>query len=123
MVKGIVYTIEAVIGALLVLLGMMIIFPIQRQSTTGLSETGYFCLEYMDIKGTLRHYAVNDTSELNNSLRNCLPASTDFAYKVCSSSDCIASVPVDRDVYATSYLIAGENSYNRLLINLWIWFK
>jgi len=122
--KAMLYTVEAILGALLVLIGIMSIFPIQQQKEMIFSDVGYSCLNYLDQKGFLRHYAVNDLiTELNNSLKNCLPSVTEFNFKICSSSDCKESTPTDKNVYLSSYIIAGENSYDKRLINLWVWLK
>lgn len=122
--KAMLYTLEAILGAVLVLVGIISIFPIQQQKEMIFSDVGYSCLSYLDQKGFLRHYAVNDmVTELNNSLKNCLPSVADFKIKICSSSDCKDTTPTDRDVYLSSYLIAGENAYNNKLINLWVWLK
>lgn len=121
--KAMLYTIEAVFGAILILVGIMSIFPIQQQETA-FSDVGYSCLNYLDREGILRYYAVNDMiTELNNSLKNCLPSVMDFMVKVCSSSDCKGTTPTDKSVYLSSYLIAGENTYNNKLINLWVWLR
>jgi hypothetical protein len=122
--KAMLYTIEAILGAIIVLIGIMSIFPIQQQEEMIFSDVGYSCLSYLDQGGFLRYYAVNDmTTELNNSLKNCLPAVTEFKFKICSSSDCKESTPTNKNVYLSSYIIAGENSYNKRLINLWVWLK
>lgn len=122
--KAMLYTLEAILGAVLVLVGIISIFPIQQQKEMIFSDVGYSCLSYLDQKGFLRYYAVNDmVTELNNSLKNCLPSVTDFKIKICSSSDCKDTTPIDKNVYLSSYLIAGENTYNNKLINLWVWLK
>ena len=123
--KGMMHTMEAVLGAILVLIGIMFIFPTQQRGEINFSENGYSCLNYLDQKGLLRYYATNSMDiELNNSLKSCLPSIADFKFKVCPSSDCKdVTVPYNKTVYLSSYLIAGENIYNRLLINLWVWSK
>jgi hypothetical protein len=116
---------EAVLGSIIILIGIMLIFPTQQQREISFSESGFSCLNYLDQKGFLRYYMVNDMiTELNNSLKDCLPALADFKFKICTTSDCIDStIPYNKTVYLSSYLIAGENTYNRMLINLWIWSK
>ena len=64
------------------------------------------------------------STELNGSLKDCLPPTADFKFKVCSTVNCVdTTVPYDKAVYLSSYLIAGENTYNKRLINIWIWSK
>jgi len=119
------HTMEAILGAVLVLVGIMLIFPNQQQKEVSFSEIGYSCLNYLDQKGLLRYYMINEmNTELNDSLKSCLPTLTDFNFKICSTSDCINNtIPYNKTVYLSSYLIAGENAYNRKLINLWVWLK
>jgi hypothetical protein len=123
--KGMMHTMEAILGSIIVLVGIIIIFPTQPRSEIRFSEIGYYCLSYLDQEGLLRYYAINNmNTELNNSLKSCLPAVADFKFKICSASDCIdTSVPYGKTVYLSSYLFAGENTYNRRLINLWTWSK
>jgi len=123
--RGMMHTLEAVLGSALVLVGIMMIFPIQQQGEIKFSEAGYSCLSYLDQNGFLRYYAVNSmNTELDSSLKSCLPVVADFKFKICSSSDCIDNnIPYNKTVYLSSYLIAGENDYNRKVINLWVWSK
>ncbi|MEM3609611.1 MAG: hypothetical protein QXK49_03025 [Candidatus Aenigmatarchaeota archaeon] len=123
--KGMMYTIEAVIGAILVLIGITFIFPAQQQKELNLLETSFNCLIYLDQRGLLRYYAENNmNNELKDSLKSCLPPILDFKFKICSTSNCIeTTIPYDKEVYLSSYLIAGENTYNKKLINLWVWLK
>ena len=116
---------EAILSSVIILIGITIIFPIQQSSEISFSKIGYDCLEYLDQKGLLRYYAGNSMIiELNNELKNCLPSVADFKIKICTTSDCRdTTIPYDKTVYLSSYLIAGENTYNRELINLWIWSK
>jgi hypothetical protein len=123
--KAILYTLEAIFGAVLILVGIMFIYPTQQQTEISFSEVSYNCFKQLDQTGLLRNYATNSMiTELNNSLRECLPPITDFKFKICETSDCVdISVPYDKPVYLSSYLIAGDTSYNRKLINLWVWSK
>jgi hypothetical protein len=116
---------EAILGSILILLGIMLIFPTQQQREISFSETGYSCLNSLDQKGLLRNYMINSmNTELNNSLKDCLPSIADFKFKICSSSNCIdTTIPYNKTVYLSSYLIAGESTYNKKLINLWIWLR
>lgn len=122
--RGMLYTLEAILATVMILVGIVSIFPIQEQKETIFSDVGRSCLSYLDQNGLLRHYAVNGMeAELASSLRNCLPQVTDFSVKICSSSNCTASIPGEETVYLSSYLIAGENSYNKKLVELWVWRK
>jgi len=120
-----IHTMEAVLGTLLILGGIILIFPTQQQNEINFSDITYSCLSNLDQRGLLRYYAINNmNTELNNSLKSCLPPIADFTFKTCSSSSCIdTTIPYNKTVYLSTYFIAGENSYNRKIINLWIWSK
>jgi len=121
--KGAIHTLEAILGSVLILVGIIMIFP-NQQSEKGFSNIGYSCLNYLDQKGLLRQYATSDDTDFNNSLKSCLPSTLDFKYKVCESTDCKdTTIPYNKTVYLSSYLIAGENTFNKRIINLWIWSK
>lgn len=123
MVKGIVYTLEAAIGTVIVLLGIITIFPIQS-SRAGLSDVGYNCLSFLGQNGSLRQYAESGMlDQINISLSTCIPSVMDFTFMVCSTADCIGSLPSGKTIYASSYVIAGYDTYNKKLINLWMWMK
>jgi hypothetical protein len=120
-----IHTMEAVLGTLLILGGIMLIFPIQQQNEINFSDISYSCLGMLEQKGLLRHYVSNNmNTELNNNLRDCLPSVADFKFKICSSSSCMdTTIPYNKTVYLSSYLIAGENTYDRKVINIWVWSK
>jgi hypothetical protein len=121
--KGVIYTLEAVIGTIILVAGITAVLQ-NPQEQPGFSSTGYMCLESLDKTGQLALFAVSDMDdELAASLRGCLPATLDFAVKVCPSADCSESLPSGRSVYASSYIIAGHDSYDRKLVNLWVWMR
>lgn len=123
--KAMLYTLEAIFGATLILVGLFFISPTQQQKEFKFSETGYSCLINLDQTGLLRYYIVNNMrTELNNSLITCLPPILDFTFEICTTSTCKStSMPYDKSVYLSSYLIAGYTNYTKKLINLWVWLK
>jgi len=122
--KGFSHTLETVFGALLILITLLNIYTNPPRTETKLSELGYNCLSSIDNKGFLRYYALNALySDLNNKLRDCLPFLIDFKFRICSTSDCSIQLPESKSVFLSSYFIAGNDSFNPTLINLWIWFK
>ncbi|MFH0928736.1 MAG: hypothetical protein V1818_00060 [Candidatus Aenigmatarchaeota archaeon] len=121
--KATMYTIEAVIGTLILLIGVISIFPLEQEGEFQFSYHGYDCLKYLDDAGVLRRYAYNGmNAELNSSLYNCLPRTAGYAFKICSSSPCIETLP-EKDVVLSSYLVSGETTYDPRIINLWVWSK
>ena len=124
MVKGFVKTLEAGIAIALILVSMVFLFPEKTVIKPKISDTGYNCLKYLDNKGILRQYAVNNMeANLISDLRSCIPPSLDYKAKICLTSSCISQTPVDKEVFLSSYLIAGEDSFKQALINLWVWTK
>jgi hypothetical protein len=122
--KATIHTVEAVIGALILMVGVMSIYPIEGSSDFHFSDEGYNCLRYLDESGLLRSYAYNGmTDELNNSLYDCLPKITGYAFSVCMTTSCTTSLPSGKSVFLSSYLVSGENSYSPRIINLWLWLK
>ena len=122
MVKGFVKTLEAGIAISLILVSMVFLFPQKTKTEPQLSETAYDCLRYLDNKGVLRYYAVNNRQEdLVSDLRGCLPPLYSYTVKICTTSSCGTTLPDDKTIFLSSYLIAGENSFNPTLINLWVW--
>ena len=124
--RATIHTIEAIIGAVILLVGVMSIYPIEETKEFYFSDQGYNCLKYLDQKGLLRYYVYHDLNDkLNNGLRACLPPISDYTFKICSTPSCISnSIPSDKSTFLSSYLIAGNSSnYDRRLINLWIWLK
>lgn len=126
--RGTIHTIEAIIGALILLVGVMSIYPIEEPREFYFSDQGYNCLKYLDQKGLLRYYIYNDLiDDLNNSLKDCLPPISDYTFKICSTPSCTTTISSNKSIFLSSYLIAGENkvttNYDPRLINLWIWSK
>jgi len=124
--RGTIHTIEAILGAVILLVGIMSIYPTEETREFYFSDQGYNCLKYLDQEGLLRYYIYNDlTDDLNNSLRNCLPPISDYSFEICLTSSCIStSIPSDKSTFLSSYLVAGNTSnYDHRLVNLWIWLK
>jgi hypothetical protein len=126
--KATVHTIEAIIGTLILLVGVTAIYPIQEVGEPYFSDEGYTCLKYLDQEGLLRYYVYNNlTDSLNNSLKSCLPSIAAYTFNLCSSIPCSAELPPDKSTFLSSYLLAGDNmapaSYEPRIINLWMWLK
>lgn len=122
--RATIHTIEAVIGTLILLVGVMSIYPIGGSTEIQFSETGHDCLKYLDDSGLLRNYVyAGMTDQLNNSLGLCLPQIAGYTFKICSTLPCTETVPADRSVFLSSYLLSGEKKYDARIINLWVWLE
>jgi len=124
MVKGFVKTLEAGIAIGLILVSMVFLFPQKTKIEPQLSDTAYECLRYLDNRGVLEYYTVNGKQEnLISDIRTCLPPLSDFTVKICKTSSCGTTLPYNKTIFLSGYLIAGDNSVNPTLINLWVWSK
>ena len=120
--KGYVKTLEAIIAVVLILVSMVFLFPEKTRVEPQASDIGYNCLKYLNYEGVLRYYAVNNLeSDLINDLGNCLPPILSYTAKICTYTPCNTELPADKTTFLSSYLIAGEDSINPTLINLWVW--
>ena len=106
--KGVTDTIEAVIGAIVILCVMMFLFTSQPVQEQDMYDTAYTCLEY-----------AKDFSDMNSALRTCLPSSYDFQARICySPTVCIpsASLPVNTTITSAEYIDSGPR-----LIKIWVY--
>lgn len=122
--RATIHTIEAVIGTLILLVGVMSFYPMEQRTDFYFSDDGYACLKYMDDAGVLRNYVYNSmTDELNSTLRECLPQIIDYTFKICATTTCTTDLPADKSVFLSSYLLSGDKTYDKKIINLWLWSK
>ncbi len=124
MVKGFIKTLEASISIVLILISTVFLFPERVESEPQVSHVVYDCLKSIDDKGSLRNYAVNNLeASLVSDLAGCVPPLYDYAIKICTSTSCNSQLPADKEVFLTSYIVAGEDSFRPTLINLWVWLR
>jgi hypothetical protein len=124
MVKGFEKTLEAAIAIVLILVSMVFLFIGKEITEPQMSATGYECLKNLDNQGLLRYYAANDLGErLNADLKTCIPSLLNYTTKICTTSTCNAVLPLNKTVFLSTYLIAGDNSFNPRLVDLWVWLK
>ena len=122
MVKGFIKTMEASIAIVLILVSIVFLFTQVKAYEPQVSDAGYNCLKNLDDRGKLSYYAENGLeANLNSDLRGCVPPLFNYAVEICTTPRCITTLPSDRAVSLSSYLIAGDNSFNPTLVNLWIW--
>ena len=120
--KGFIKTLEAGIAIVLMLVSIVFLFTQREAHKTQMSDAGYNCLRNLDNNGTLRYYSENNLeAELTSDLRGCIPPLFNYSVKICTSSSCISQLPFNKEIFLSSYLIAGESSFEPALINLWVW--
>ena len=124
MVKGFEKTLEAAIAIVLILVSIIFLFTNKEITEPQLSATGYECLKNLDNQGMLRYYAANGLEDrLNADLKTCIPPLLNYTTKICATSTCNTVLPINKTVFLSTYLIAGDNSFNPRLVDLWVWLK
>jgi hypothetical protein len=124
MVKGFEKTLEAAIAIVLILVSIIFLFTNKEITEPQLSATGYECLKNLDNQGMLRYYAANGLEDrLNADLKTCIPSLLNYTTKICATSTCNTVLPINKTVFLSTYLIAGDNSFNPRLVDLWVWLK
>ena len=117
-------TLEALIAGMILLASVVILFPPSVIAQSQVPSISYNCLKDLDNKGLLRYYAENfQASELEDSLKSCLPSTLDYKVKICDSSDCNPDSLPNKEVVLSSYVISGDQKSENRLINMWLWFR
>ncbi len=125
--KGAMYTLEAMIAALLILSTVVSLysFPKQQENPDAVTikEKGYSCINDLDNRGLLRHYALsNDTIGIRSYLQECLPKALNFSASFCQA--CAPDTPGNKSIVSLSYLIAGEGTlFQPTNAILFLWSK
>ena len=123
--KGILHILEAVTAVIIIILGVGFVYPMREKVELSVADVGYKCLTSLDQEGLLKYYVSNDmTSSLNNSLRNCITSAIDFNFKICDSAVCNPeSIPDNKEIFTSSYLVSGYETYDSNLVNVWLWIR
>lgn len=101
--KGFTNTIEAVIGAVIILSVMMWLFQTPATQETSSYSMAYNCLKY-----------AKDSANVDAKLRECIPISYNYQFKVCGS-DCSAALPSNVTVTSADYISNGK------IMKLWMY--
>ncbi len=123
--KGFMYTLEAMIAALIILSALVTVYSFSRQQenfdSAIIKEKGYSCVKDLDSGGILRYYALsNDSSGMRGYFQNCLPRSLNFSVSFCRA--CAAGLPGNKTIVSVNYLVAGEGAtFQPTSINLFLW--
>lgn len=128
--KGYLYTLEAMIAALIIMSTVVVLYinpqgKPQFEAST-LKDRGYACLKYLDNKGLLRYYAIqNNSQSLQAELQSCLPNLANFTTSFCTTSvNCTATeLPGNKTIVLADYIVAGQADFQPTLINLYLWSR
>ena len=123
--KGFVKTMEASLSIILILATVVFLFSGDKNYASQVPDKPSICLQYIENRGLLSYYAFNDMKvELEDDLRSCMPPSFNYTVSICQSSSCSSdSLPLGKEVFVSSYLVAGDKEMKPSLINLWFWSK
>ncbi|MEM5812353.1 MAG: hypothetical protein QXN71_01815 [Candidatus Aenigmatarchaeota archaeon] len=91
-----------------------------KTSTQDFSIRAYEKLKELDDKGTLRPYAAaGDWGSINSQVRIY---DMNHSIEICDiSGNCVGYKPEAFNVWVGSYIISGYQSYQPLLIKLYLW--
>lgn len=123
--KGMMYTLEAVIAAVLILATLITVYSFPKQEAgfdaATIKESGYSCIKNLDGRGVLRYYALsNDSVGIRSYFQGCLPRSLNFSMQFCAA--CALDVPGNKTIVSVNYVIAGEAAlFQPTNANLFLW--
>ncbi len=108
--KGVVNTIEALIGAIMILGLMIFLFTPQPMQEPDMYRTSYTCLKY-----------AKDSENIKTSLDQCIPDTYKFDYRICETADCpasglVSSLPENTTIVSAEYIDSGPR-----LIKIWVY--
>ncbi|MBI5332453.1 MAG: hypothetical protein HZB65_02685 [Candidatus Aenigmarchaeota archaeon] len=105
--KGTMKTLEAVLAASILLIGMGFIFmPKTSSATDGMKEQGYSALQYLADSGELRKYA-----ESEQNIDILLDPLLDYNFKgMFCKEGCKTDLPDNKEIVIVDYYISGYAS-------------
>ncbi|MFB6088511.1 MAG: hypothetical protein ABEK36_01905 [Candidatus Aenigmatarchaeota archaeon] len=127
MTKGMMYSLEAIIGALIIFSIMLYVIaspytPPEFKFQT-IKDSSYSCLEGLDDENILRNFVNNnDTESIENALEECLPRTIDYEVKICRETCTEADLPKNETRVAVNYFISGHGSHfdpTKILLISW----
>ncbi len=121
--KGYLHTLESMIAGILILSTILIIYngSVETSSfeSVSMADSAYECLKYLDSKGILRHYALNNNTQINAYISSCMPKTLNFSIGFC---DGCATANTNKTTASIIYIIAGEGStFNPIVVNMLVW--
>lgn len=130
--KAYLATVEAIIGIVILLIVVFSVLP--RKDLSEDKEVPFivessldFILKEISLNDTIRECIITDpsceTSDLFTSLLiSNIPPGHSHAAKICDTTNCVVSTPIDKDVFVDDILIASTSTeQNPKIIRLWMW--
>ena len=127
MMKGMLQSLEAVIGILLILSVLVLVYSRDVQlpelDTINLKLRGFYALQTLDRTGELRKsILLNDTIDIENKISDFIPKNLNNEIIFCELTCAIPNIASDR-IITVNYLIAGDvNNINPKQTVLYMWY-
>ena len=119
--RGFWYMLEAVIAGIIIIgfVAAVSTSYISRPSQEDFALQAYSSLKGLDEQGILRPYAAaGDWGYLNSQVRIY---GKNHTIEICGTSGCTGGKPEGANVWAGSYIISGDKSYQPLQVKLYLW--
>ncbi len=127
--KGYVYTLEIVIGMLLILVTFISLFsspPSKPEiEVTVIKQSGFNSLDFINKEGLLRELVQNNSeAELESRLSALLSKSVKLEAEICTETCGTTGVSTTGNVITFDYYVSAFNeNYMGRRVKLWLWRK
>lgn len=127
--KGYVYTLEIVLGLMLMLVTFVSLFsnpPSKPEIEISImKQTAFNAMDFLNKQGLLREFVLNNSeSEVESRLSGLLTKSVNVETEICTESCSSAGVPSKGSVIALDYYVSSFNgNYMGKRVRLWVWRK
>ena len=105
--KGVVNTLEAVIGVVIILGVMIFLFTFQPVQEQNMYDMSYKCLKY-----------AKDFNNVEEAFDDCFPSTYEFQIRTCYTAQCksLGALPVNATITSAEYIDSGPR-----LIKVWVY--
>jgi hypothetical protein len=119
--KGMTHIIEAAIAGMVLVAFLSVLYPVSRPPAAlpDAGSRGFAELRALDVQGLLRdRVSMRDAGGLDSLVGI-------FGYnhtvQICCSSGCTGAAPQAGNVWAATYLVAGNDAPDPCSVNLYLW--
>jgi len=125
--KGVVYTLEVLFAAALILITLTFVFqfspPTVQYDIPLMKEQGAQALAFMDSNYDMRKWVADgDILQLRSTLDSLLPDGLNSELVICRNECNAGLVPVGKSVVAVDYYVSSYNDeYLGYKLRLWMW--
>lgn len=133
MKKGYIKTIEAVIAIVLILMVVYFVIPrnvkIIEKVPSNVKSSQEFIINEISSNKALRNCIIEDVNCENNEslislVEENVPIGYNYTFKICDSTNCLTSTPMDKSVYMDDVFIASTLEEQKpKIFRIWMWAK